>query len=375
MFGYIVLSENSQQIAIPTPFNVVTVFTQARQYLLFAVVVAVWMLSLTVEREFAVDFVPLHYAAQLVASGISPYGAEATAQLAEVWPAPFARAGIAYPLPLFTLLLPFLVLPFTLVALSWTGIGVVSVLASVLLSSKRRTMFILPFLFLPFYRAVVLGQPTLLWCGMAVLLVLGIQTRRAWVVGVCIALLPLKPQSGLIFALAGIWWAWKTDRSALLWAGCIVAILSIISFTLQPGWLGVWQEQVTVYHGIVDPPSALPWGAVLLLGCWRLKWWARIAALQFVLFPLSDLYSALPLLLIWCAIGGPLALVAAPLSWLWVFLHLPNSIAVLWAVIIGPLIVAATWRSWGEGVIMPQLVEKVLRPLISPHFTSVGRGF
>jgi hypothetical protein len=65
-----------------------------------------------------------------------------------------------------------------------------------------------------------------------------------------------------------------------------------------------------------------------------------------VLFPLSDLYSALPLLLCWVAIGGPPALLGAGCSWLRQIFGLPTNLDVLWGLILWPLIPAAIWRSW-----------------------------
>jgi hypothetical protein len=117
---------------------------------------------------------------------------------------------------------------------------------------------------------------------------------------------------------------------------------------VEPGWFAAWLGQVQSYNAIVHPPSLLPWGVILALIAWRQPWWSIVAACQVVFFPLSDLYSALPLLLCWVAIGGPAALLGAGVSWIWSLAGLPNSVPVLWGLIICPLMLGMAWRSWGE---------------------------
>lgn len=314
-------------------------------YLALVCVASLWLILLIAERP-GTDFYPLHFAARLVLAGDSPYGSEATARLAQAWAAPFAPAGIAYPLPLLLLIVPFALLPFSPASLLWIGVGVAGALLCVRVSEERATPILLPLLFLPLYRAVALGQATLIWFGLAVLMLWAMRDRRGWLVGICIALLVLKPQNGLLFALAGMIWSWWADRRALLWALGAGVVLGGIAFAAQPGWLGAWLAQTRHYQTIVRPPLVLPWGLLVVAACWRLPWWARVAALQVVLFPLSDLYSALPLLLCWVAIGGPLALLGAGCSWLWMIFGLPNNVDVLWGLILWPLIAAAIWRSW-----------------------------
>jgi hypothetical protein len=313
----------------------------------FIVIPALWIVLVATTRDLGTDFFPLYFAAQRIMAGLSAYGTEATAALARQWQAPFATAGIAYPLPFIVLLLPLGLLPFALAAGLWTLAGVAGVAASLRLADSWRALILLPFLFLPVHRSVVLGQATLLWFGLAVLLVLGIRYRWHWAVGVAAALLLLKPQNGLLFAVAGLIWAVRSERRALIWFVGVEGLLAIAAALLEPGWLAAWMAQVQSYNAIVHPPSLLPWGLALALVAWRQPWWSSVAACQVVFFPLSDLYSALPLLLCWIAIGGPAALLGAGVSWIWSLAGLPNSVPVLWAVIICPLMLAMLWRSWG----------------------------
>lgn len=312
---------------------------------------ALWIVLFIGSQQFATDFYPLHFAARLVLVGQSPYGLDATAQLAQQWQAPFANAGIAYPLPFVLLITPLALLPFSVAAVLWTAAGTTLAALSIQLFGAWRKLILLPLLFLPFQRAVVMGQATLLWFGLSVLLILAIRERWRWTAGICIGLLVLKPQTGLIFAVAGCVWFWKQDRRVLLIAASTTLLLSAVSLLIQPGWPRAWTEQVSIYNSIVHPPTILPWGLLLVAACWRLDWWARVAAIQFILFPLSDLYSALPLLVIWAIIGGPVAFVGAGVSWLWQMLQLPNTIEVMWIVVLMPLITVSASRSYGAWLI------------------------
>jgi len=318
------------------------------------VIPSVWIALLLSSGEIGTDFYPLYFAARRVLAGLSPYGPEATRQLVLQWPAPFATAGIVYPLPFLVLVLPFALLPLAIATAVWILVGVFGAAVSLRLAENWRSLVLLPFLFLPVYRSVALGQATLLWLGLSVLLVLGIQYRWSWAVGVSIALLLLKPQNGLLFAIAGLVWSIRTDPRALLWSACAASCCAIAAMVLEPDWFAAWLAQVQIYNNIVRPPSLLPWGLLLVLVSWRQPWWSIVAACQVVMFPLSDLYSALPLLLCWIGIGGQAALFGAGASWVWSIAGLPNTVNVFWGLIIGPLMMGMLWRSWGE----PMLRER-----------------
>jgi hypothetical protein len=328
-----------------------------RMFYLYAlvsvVVVSLWLALLLVDAHFGIDFYPLYFAGDRIRAGFSPYGADATAQLVREWPARFAAAGVAYPLPLLLLIVPFTLLPFALAAGVWVSLGGMSSFAALRLSPAWRTLILLPFLFLPFHRSVVLGQATLIWFGLAAILVSAIYARQPWAVGLASALLLLKPQNGLFFALAGLVWGLVAHRRALWWFFGVSFSLGVLAFLLQPGWLSAWIAQLELYQATVHPPSLLPGGLLLLVACWRLPWWARVAAAQVVFFPLSDLYSALPLLFCWIGIGGPLALLGAGLSWLWSIAGLSNTINMFWWLLIWPLMLSAVWRTWLQPRLRP----------------------
>lgn len=314
---------------------------------LLVLLAAGWLALLITSPLLGLDFYPLHFAARRVLAGLSPYGLAATAELVRQWPQPFADAGIAYPLPFIVAVLPLALVPFPLAAVLWTLAGAMAALAALRLAPDGR-LVALPLLFLPFHRSVALGQATLVWFGLAALLVLGVQARRGWLVGLLAVLLLLKPQNGLLFALAGLVWLIREDRRGLLGFVGTGAALGAIALVVEPNWLGDWLAQTARYRAIVQPPSLLPWGMLLIVACWRQPWWVSVAAAQVVLFPLSDVYSALPLLLCWIGVGGPLALAGAGVSWLWSIGGLPNTLGVFWMLMITPLVGALLWRAAGS---------------------------
>lgn len=316
---------------------------------LIAAVFALWLAALLAHSWVGVDFYPLYFAGERIRQGLSPYGAEATAALAARWAAPFTDAGVAYPLPLLLLIVPLTLLPLAAATVVWTISGGLGMLGATALHPSRRWLILLALLYLPLHRGVVMGQATLIWFGLACLMIYGTVERRAWLVGLACALLVLKPQNGLIFAIAGLVWGLREDRRALWWfLGASLALWGL-AFALQPGWLSGWIAQIRLYRSVVSPPVILPLGLLAVAACARLPWWSWVAAAQVVAFPITDLYSALPLLLCWVAVGGPLALIGAGLSWAWPIVGLPNTIAVFWLLLLGPLIISAGWRSWQQG--------------------------
>jgi hypothetical protein len=114
------------------------------------------------------------------------------------------------------LLAPLTALPFPVAAFLWTAIGFGLGYLCVWCARQQNIMhnrsawqgqlaLLLPFTFWPFYQGVVLSQASLLWFGLAVLMVVCIERRHAWPVAICIVLLLLKPQNGAIFALYGLY--------------------------------------------------------------------------------------------------------------------------------------------------------------------------
>lgn len=300
-------------------------------------------LSLFILNVDAVDFYPLYFAAQRVLRGLSPYGADATEALAQAWDAPFESAGIVYPLPLILLMVPFALLPFTIASVLWIGLGIMlSLLIWVLIGVDKEKSFLL-IVFLPYFRAAVLGQATLIWFGLSLLLITAFQRERYMWVGILSVVIALKPQDGLVFGVVGLWLAARENPKVILIALITGVVLWGGSLLIQPQWLSAWLAQINLYRSIVNPPTLLPLSLVLVLACWQLPWWGKVAAAQVALFPISDLYSALPLLMCWASVKASpmLILVGAGISWLWSLLGLPSTVTILWLLVLVPVILGA----------------------------------
>lgn len=304
------------------------------------------------------DFFPIYLGAQWLMEGRSPYGVVATNLLISKWYTACALAGIAYPLPLLLLAVPLSLLAFPLAALLWTAGGFLLSYSFVLLGRAQsalhnhpawfRTLtLILPLTFWPLHEAVNMSQATLIWFGLASVMVLTIERNKPWIVAMCVVLLVLKPQNGIIFALYGLYWLHRNHRQALLFAMLLGSTLLGASLILQPGWIPAWIQQMAVYKAEIKPNSLLPQGFIFLIVVWRLHmpWWAKVAIFQVILFPFSGIYSFLPLLIAWCAFSPLLAVVGTSLPWAWLLLPIDPDIRTTWLLLVLPLILVAAWET------------------------------
>lgn len=321
---------------------------------------SLWVLYLFTDKPHANDFYPLYFAAQRVIAGQTPYGPEATMALGQYWDNPdqqYLQTGIAYPLPLILLVAPLTLLTSQVATWLWTAVGFVLTYICVVnlqrtKSSPQSPVFypslnlLLPFTFYPFYRGADLHQATLLWCGLGALLLLGMQRKHTLCVTICVVLLTLKPQAGLLLALYGLYWLWKHDKRGFIYYVPILGgTLLGVSLLLQPDWIGAWIQQLAIYRTVVQPPSLLPVGIVAFVVFWRYDLWVKVVLAQVILFPLSDVYSTLPLLLVWSAFPPPLALLGTGISWLWALVPAPTPAYVVWFIIVMPLLLAALWQT------------------------------
>lgn len=288
------------------------------------------------------DYCVHYHAAELFLRGQSPYSASANAFLGQTCAAVRDGAGSAYPAPFLLLIAPVTWLSFVPSAIIWNLFGTFMVLLAWLLVDESPKLLALVILFLPSYQVISIGQSTMIWFGLCVLLILSMQQRWWFVVGCCIAILPWKPQAGLIFALAGCWWAWRNDRKALLVASIGTLLLISLTFLARPGWFYEWLAELRVYTSIIPLRSYAIFAPLLVFACWKMPWWTKIAALQALLFSVGNPYMVLPLLLIWLYLGGWVAIIGASLSYLWVIL--PNDIR--WFGLIVPVCAAAFYHSW-----------------------------
>lgn len=293
------------------------------------------------------DYYPTYRAGKAILDGQDPYGPEIIEEFIATWKVPYPAVGYVYPLPLAFSMLPFSLLPLTGAIVAWILVGGLGSSAAIGLNPNWRQLVLLPLCFMPLFNAVLLKQVTLVWFAIAVLLLFSMQTERTWLVGICIALLPMKPQVGFCFMLAGVLWAWQCNRRALLWAAAWSLVLWGSCFLIQPTWVSDWLASVMRYNHIVYTAHLWPWGVLLLIVSWHLPWYTRLGVLHSLFIPIPDSYALLPLLLVWVAIGGRLAVVGSAFSWLGIVLGLPNTALVLIGTTIIPLILCSTWH-WRE---------------------------
>lgn len=326
-------------------------FDQSPQLLIRAAVaiplIVFWVAMLVLHQpgdRLGTDFYPIYWAGKLLLAAQNPYGPEAIAHFKQVWNVPFAAAGFAYPLPAVVGFLPLVLLPLPLAVFIWTTAGAIGSAAAIRLRDDWAALALLPFLFMPLHRAVVVKQATLVWFALVVLLLFAMRGRWSWVIGLCVALLPAKPQVGILFALAGVIWAWREDRRTFAWIIGWSVLIWGTSFLLLPPWVQQWLGSVALYNDIVYTAHLLPWGVLLLAVTWRLPWYAQLGAAQVILFPMADVYAGLPFLLTWVGIGGPLALIGSSISWLPLVAGLPNSPDAFWVTTVLPLMMCSAWR-------------------------------
>lgn len=319
------------------------------RFFVVALVISFWFSLLFLQNpgdNLETDFYPIYRAGQVLLAGENPYSQAEIEHYQSVWDAPFASAGFAYPLFLVVGIFPLLLLPLKAAAWVWTGFGIAGSTAAIFLQKNWRSVLLLPFLFMPLHRAATFRQATLVWCALLVVMILAMQHKKAWLVGWCIVMLAAKPQVGILFSAAGLVWGFRQDRKVLGWAGMWAVGMYGLSFWLYPGWVQAWLQNLLLYESIVQPATLLPWSLILIFTTWKLPWYARLAAAQVALFPLSDVYSSLPLLLTWVGIGGWLSLVGSAISWVWLVLALPSTVTVLWMMILLPVVMASLVRFW-----------------------------
>ena len=320
------------------------------KFFINCLLIGLWFLLLLFQDPgdgLGTDYYPIYRAGRQLLQGVNPYSQAEIEHYLQTWDVPFAAAGFAYPLPLVVGVLPLVLLPLKIGVLLWTAFGLTGAVSAIRLRQDWRPIILLPFLFMPLLRAATFHQATLLSMALVPIMIFAMRRKYAWLAGWCIVMLPTKPQAGLLFSLAGLLWAWREQRKVLGWTVFWGFLIWGGSFLLEPGWLQGWLHSLHLYNDIVTPVSFLPWSLILIILTWRLPWYARLAAIQVALFPATDAYSALPLLLTWVGIGGNLALVGSALSWLWVIFALPNTAIIFWLLILLPLGAACLVR-WGE---------------------------
>ncbi|RMG40006.1 MAG: hypothetical protein D6719_12165 [Candidatus Dadabacteria bacterium] len=182
---------------------------------LLVIVYALLLTAHTFQKKKQIDFFPFLTGASFIVQGESPYSAKADNFLREHWQVVRTHkvaAVIAYPLPALFAAVPFLYIPEQVRTAAWVGL---SLMILILGMSQLKSSVLSPLLIITFYpilHAANHQTPTLLWAGMAALTCFGLKTLPPGIVGLALAILPWKPQVGLIFSLIGAILAFKERR-------------------------------------------------------------------------------------------------------------------------------------------------------------------
>ena len=217
------------------------------------------------------DFYIYWSAARAVQTGHSPYDLvflQATQQ-AVGWnvarePIPFQP--YLYPPWLALLLWPLGWLPFRLASLLWLAAGGVTAAATVIVAMKatgRRVRglallggLLLGLTYLPVLHMLAVGQVTV-WLGLLIaLMAWALSGKRDTLAALCVGLLSIKPQIGLIVAaLVGLGWLTQRHWRPLIWLTGTWLACALLGFSVAPNWPG---EMLTVpqqFEALTNNPA------------------------------------------------------------------------------------------------------------------------
>ncbi|WP_321814103.1 MULTISPECIES: glycosyltransferase family 87 protein [unclassified Paraburkholderia] len=175
-----------------------------------------------------------------------------------------------YP-PVFLLFVwPLSLLPFSLAYLAFfiTGVAFVGFACSRIVMQRLNWVFWLPALAFPSVWIVVIsGQNSFFTLGLAAL-GLALLDRRQWLAGICIGLLAIKPQFGIVFPFALLLSRqWRAAIAAAITVGSLCALAGILFgfATFGKFLLGLSQFG----HFIVEHSPTWPGGIASVFGCAR----------------------------------------------------------------------------------------------------------
>ena len=243
------------------------------------------------------------YAAQAILQGRDPYS--------------IPSLEVFYPLPFYFLFVPLVALSLPVVHVVWTVLQAVILVALL----RRRALFVA--LSMPVLLTFILGQVDMVTTGLVVPLRSGIGG------GVALAFLVLKPQLVLLLAPWMLWQWWQRDRRQIVWFLFVFGSLVLLSFIVQPDWVGqmlarsgertragvsssLWGMLAFLPSSIWLPCAAIIC-ALLVIWAWRKNDFDVVAVVGLLVSPFIFSYNLLPLLAV---IRKPIFLIGFTiLSW------------------------------------------------------------
>jgi hypothetical protein len=301
------------------------------------------------------DFFPVWTCSRAVLVGEDPYSTSMTEKLSDTWDiVRKKRAQVApvcaYPLPFYLITLPFGALPFAASLTLWFALSLATPIVFILFRNTCTRLPWVPLLFYPLFHGALLKTSSVLWVGFfagAIFLLLNKQLLwAALLAGIASA----KPQIGAMLFLYSLVLFSRVEARTRTWPVIILFSPWIASWIYDPTWLKRWfvmlqsYEDKAVLFSFLSSTALIPLIALSSYVFYKISPFAAVAAVQFLIFPINDLYSCLPIMLCW-------AFIKPPQFWLILITTLipltyaePNQ---LWAVRISaflPLLLAAIWQ-------------------------------
>lgn len=288
------------------------------------------------------DFYPLYSAASALFSGNDPYSAEFTKWLKQTWEvAQYTRVAsvIAYPLPFLIFIAPITLFPLYIAIHVWNTISVLMAIQIARHSKNFISGIFSLLIFYPLFHALVIKTSSVIWVGIASYCLLLLEKKQFPIIlGILLAILPLKPQVGLIFFLYILFDTVKTKNYiALISAIFTSVVLWGASFLMDPNWLSKWLINIDLYKTQTEIVSFFPYGLIVLLLSSRTSLLSFIAVAQVVLFPINDIYSVLPLIVAMMKFAPTMQAASSFFSLFFaMFMNFPNSYPYIWLAVIMP---------------------------------------
>lgn len=243
------------------------------------------------------DFYPIRIGTEQLLSGNSPYSEETSNHLKSNWDV--AKSGtqvaalVAYPAPFLVALSPIIALPPAYISLGWFCLMSVALGFALYKTSRNYADVCTALLFYPLFHAFTLQTSSMLWLAILLLCLFNVKERSPVFLGLLLALLPLKPQVGLLFFPIAIYYCWRENRRALAWMCSWSILIWSVSFALLPDWIGQWLRAVEQYQEQAANLNVSYMFAILLVLGIGLPLPAFTALASLAIFPLNDIYSTI----------------------------------------------------------------------------------
>jgi hypothetical protein len=320
------------------------------------IIVAIWF-AYGVSKAFpdtqGTDYYPVvEICAGEVLSGRSPYTEKVSQLIVATWDIIIKKhvhvaPVCAYPLPFYILVAPFALLPIGMGVPLWFALILLFPGIFWMLNPNERPKMLLPVVYYPILHGALIKNSTVVWAILIAVLLLALRNRCLALVGAISAILPAKPQVGLLIS------SFTGTAAAVGSAGGRIALaVSFIlfwgvPFIFFPDWPLDWLAAVQQYSSNATVIWFMPFEllvpvlVVSTLVFSRISFVATAAIWTLTIFPVNDLYCAIPLVFAWNSLPLRYAIPGAGLSWLIPLIYeYPNNLEGMWIFLLLPLLLA-----------------------------------